>query len=254
MRRPRLIPVLLIDRGDLIKTINFKDVTYLGDSINAIKIFNEKEVDELCVIDRTASEQGIDYKLLREIADEAFMPLSYGGGIKNADDAVNILKIGFEKIIINEHNFVSFDLVEEIAKRVGNQSVIVSIDYKTTWLKKRVCVYRQAKHTTKVDPLAHALEAVKHGAGELLLTSVAHEGVMKGFDVEFIKTVSDAASVPVIAHGGAGSLADVREVIYDYGASAVAVGSMFVYYGKKKGILINYPELEELMQEGVYCP
>lgn len=252
MRRPRLIPVLLIDRNDLIKTINFNDVTYLGDPINAIKIFNEKEVDELCVIDRTASEQGIDYKMLREIADEAFMPLSYGGGIKDADEAVNILKIGFEKIIINEHNYVSFDLVQEIAKRVGSQSVIVSIDYKTKVLKKRMCVYRQAKVMTKIDPLTHALDAVKHGAGELLITSVAHEGVMKGFDYEYLKVIADAVDVPVIAHGGAGTLADVQKAIYEYGASAVAVGSMFVYYGKKKGILINYPELEELMQEGVY--
>ncbi len=252
MNRPRLIPIMLIDKGDLIKTIMFDKYVYLGDPINALKIFNEKEVDELCIIDRSASENGINFKLLKEMADEAFMPLSYGGGIKSVNDAKKIINIGFEKIVINEATYNSFQLVKDISDEVGRQSVVVSIDYKLNLFHKRQCCYHNCKKRTTIDPLDHALKAINYGAGELIVTSVDHEGKMQGFDYDFIEKLCKKADVPIIAHGGAGDLQHISKVIHQHGASAVAVGSLFVFYGKKKGVLINYPDFQNLIDKGVY--
>ncbi len=252
MIRPRLIPILLIDNGNLIKTVQFKKYVYLGDPINAVKIFNEKKVDELCVMDRSAYKNGINFKLLKELAEEAFMPMSYGGGIKTLEDAIKVISIGFEKIIINQQAYLSDELISDISNEIGRQSVVVSIDYKKTLLNKRVCYYQQAKIKTKIDPMEHAIKAVKSGAGEIIITSIDMEGTMQGFDYDFIISLSSRVKVPIIAHGGAGNLAHVCKVIHDCGASAAAIGSLFVFFGKKKGILINYPDIETLVSEGVY--
>jgi cyclase len=252
MYRPRLIPLLLIENENLIKTINFQNPIYLGDPINALKIFNEKEVDEVCIIDKSATVNGINFKLLEDLANEAFMPLSYGGGITNLSDAKKIINIGFEKIIINKFSFRSLDLIKEISEELGSQAVVVSIDYISDGKGNRYCCYDGAKFKTKIDPLTHALNVSKHGAGELLITSIDHEGKMNGFDYSFIEKVTKLLNVPVIAHGGAGNFSQIKKVIYDHGASAVAIGSLFVFFGKKRGILINYPSFSVLLDEGIY--
>ncbi len=252
MIRPRIIPVLLIEQENLIKTIKFKSPIYLGDPINALKIFNEKEVDELCVIDKTAYKYGINYKQLKELADEAFMPLSYGGGIKTIDDAKKIISIGYEKVIINEITYKKANLINELANELGSQSVVVSIDYKKSLFNKKYCCYREGKIKTNIDPLTHAIESFKKGAGEILLTSVNHEGMMIGFDYNLINEVSKLINIPIIAHGGCGELSHIKKVIYDFGANAAAVGSLFVFFGKKRGILINYPDYTKLIEIGVY--
>jgi cyclase len=252
MTRPRLIPILLIENGDLIKTTNFKNPVYLGDPINSIKIFNEYEVDELCIIDRSAYLQGINYTLLRQMAEEAFMPLSYGGGIKTIKEAKEIISIGFEKVVINTQSFNTINLIKELSNEIGSQSVVVSIDYKSGFNGKKNCFYQMGKKNSNIDPLSHALNSVKNGAGELLLTSINHEGKMNGFDYDFIKLIASSVDVPLIAHGGASSLNDISKVIYECGASAVAIGSLFVFMGPKKGILINYPETNTLIEKGIY--
>ncbi len=252
MIRPRLIPLLLLENENLIKTISFKNPTYLGDPINALKIFNEKEVDEICILDKSARINGINFKLLENLANEAFMPLSYGGGVKTIEDAKRIIKIGFEKIILNEITFESMDFVKKLSAEIGNQSVVVSIDYRVDLFGRHICFYRGGQFNGNISPLKHAIESVKNGAGEILITSIDHEGKMKGFDYSLIQKLSKLVDVPLIAHGGCGSLADIKKVIYENGAAAVAIGSFFVFYGKKKGILINYPTQELLFNEGIY--
>lgn len=252
MIRPRLIPLLLLENENLIKTISFKNPTYLGDPINALKIFNEKEVDELCILDKSARINGINFNLLENLANEAFMPLSYGGGVKTIEDAKRIIKIGFEKIILNEITYESMDFVKKLSGEIGNQSVVVSIDYKLDLFGRYNCFYGGGQINGNISPIKHAIESVNSGAGELIITSIDHEGKMMGFDYSFIQKLTKLVDVPIIAHGGCGSLSDIKKVINESGAAAVAIGSFFVYYGKKKGILINYPSQEVLFKEGIY--
>lgn len=253
-RRPRIIPILLIEDRRLIKTIKFSKPKYLGDPINAIRIFNEKGVDELCIIDKSArkNKKGIDFDYLKLIASEAFMPLSYAGGINTLDDIKRIIKIGFEKVILNTQAFYNPSLITEASTILGSQSVVVSIDYKKDLFHRYHVYIKNGTKKLKLSPLEFSMQVEKLGAGEILLTSIDHEGTMSGFDKEVITQVSKNIEIPVIASGGASSIKDLYNALHECNANAVAASSMFVYYGKNKAVLINFPEENELYEGGVY--
>ena len=249
MLRTRVIPVLLLQNESLVKTARFGRYTYVGDPCNTVRIFNELEVDELCFLDITATREGRapNLALLADIADECFMPLSYGGGIRTYEQAEAIFKIGIEKVVLNTAAVEVPGLVKRIADHFGSQAVVASIDvHRTSFGKARV---RTRAGTTDAhkDPVEWARELEKLGAGEILLTSIDREGSWEGFDTELVKSVTSAVSVPVIAHGGGGSLAHVREVVHVGGASAVALGSMVVFQKRGMGVLVNFPSPAELV-------
>jgi imidazole glycerol-phosphate synthase subunit HisF len=251
--RPRLIPCLLLSEGNLVKTRKFKDPTYLGDPINAVKIFSEKCVDELCVQDIRASQTGEepDYALLAEIATEAFMPLSYGGGITTVAQMRRLFHIGFEKLILNTGWQVRPELLAEGAALFGSQSVIASIDVKLDVLRRYRCVTCDGTRTTDGSPMDLAKRAEAAGAGEILLNNVDRDGLMQGYDLKLIQSVAAAVDIPVIACGGAGSAADMAAALAA-GAHAAAAGSMYVFYGPRRAVLIHAPEEKELYDLGVY--
>ncbi|OUQ27973.1 imidazole glycerol phosphate synthase subunit HisF [Lachnoclostridium sp. An131] len=253
--RPRLIPCLSITgMKDLVKTTKFQNPRYLGDPINAVKIFNEKGVDELCVLDITASAEGrgpqMDY--IKDIASEAFMPLSYGGGITTLDQIQKIFYMGYEKVVLNTAFYRDPDLITKAADYAGRQSIVVSIDVKTELFGKRGCYICDGKEKTKKDPVFMAKRAEELGAGEILLNSIDQDGMMQGYDLDLVRSVSEAVSIPVIACGGAGDLQDFKKVLTEGKAHAAAAGSLFVYYGEEKAVLINVPEEAELEKCRIY--
>jgi cyclase len=251
--RPRLIPCLLLSEGNLVKTRKFKDPTYLGDPINAVKIFSEKCVDELCVQDIRASQTGAepDYALLAEIATEAFMPLSYGGGITNVAQMRRLFHIGFEKLILNTGWQTKPELLSEAAALFGSQSVVASIDVKQDVLRRYRCVTCDGTRPAEGSPMELAKRAEAAGAGEILLNNVDRDGLMQGYDLKLIQSVAAAVAIPVIACGGAGGVADMAAAL-SAGAHAAAAGSMYVFYGPRRAVLIHAPEEKELYDLGVY--
>jgi cyclase len=250
MLRTRVIPCLLLQNKGLVKTIKFKDPTYVGDPINAIKIFNEKEVDELIFLDIEAAKEGRGPLMQRisEIATECFMPFCYGGGIKTLDQMRRILAAGAEKVAVNTQAILNPSLIKEASEEFGSQSVVVSIDVKKDIFKKYHVFEHAKKRTTKLDPVEFAVKMKEMGAGELMINSVDRDGTMQGYDVELLKKITSAVDIPVIACGGAGKIGDLCEVIKAGGASAVAAGSVFVFYGKHKAVLINYPSEQEIQE------
>ncbi len=240
----RYIPCLLLKGSGLVKTIKFKNPKYVGDPINTVRIFNEKEVDELIFLDIEATPQDREpnYKLLSEIADECFMPLAYGGGIKTLEQAKKIFQIGIEKVAINSASHNDLKLIRDIASIYGTQAVIGVIDVKKSLFGKQEVVSNSAATKHKQTPEAWAQELVKAGVGEIMVTSVDKEGTWEGIDVALIKRITDCVNVPVIAHGGAGNLEHLKEAVRNGGASAVAMGSMVVYQKKDFGVLINFPD------------
>lgn len=252
--RPRLIPCLLLSEGNLVKTVRFQNPTYLGDPINAVKIFNEKCVDELCIQDISASRagRGPDFDMLRDMAGEAFMPLSYGGGITTLDQAARLFHIGFEKVVLNTALAETPELITKIADRFGVQSVVASIDAKQDLFKRWKCAVKDGTVLLRETPQALALKAQKLGAGEILLNSVDRDGVMEGYDLKLIKSVAEELSIPLIACGGAKDASDMAKALHEGHAHAVAAGSMFVYWGPLKAVLINAPTEEELYRLGIY--
>lgn len=244
----RVIPVLLISQNGLVKTRRFKEPIYIGDPINAIKIFNEKEVDELILLDIDASKEGRgpDFSLIEQIASECFMPLGYGGGIKSREEANKLFSIGIEKIIFNTTAYTSPSLISEIAKEVGSQSIVVSIDYKKNFFG----IPKLFSHCGATPPALAILEYAKYiqgiGVGEIMLHCVDRDGEMNGYDLNVLKQVASSLEIPVIACGGAGSISHLLEGVKDGNASAVAAGSMFVFHGPLRGVLINYPSQEAL--------
>jgi len=235
------------DRG-LVKTIKFKDPTYVGDFINAIKIFNEKEVDELLFLDISATVDNIspNLNMIEKMATECYMPVCYGGGIKTLDILNNILRIGIEKVSISSYALENPDFVKEAVETFGSQSIVVCIDVKKNLFEIYEVVTHNAKKKTGLDPLTHAINMEELGVGELLINSVDRDGTMLGYDNELIKKITKNVSIPVVACGGAGRLSDIREVIKMAGASAGAAGSLFVFQGKHRAVLISYPESQEL--------
>lgn len=252
--RPRLIPSLLLREKGLVKTTQFSNPRYLGDPINAVSIFNGKGVDELCILDIMASSEkrGPDIDYLKDIASEAFMPISYGGGITDLEQIKKIFFIGYEKIIINTAFIQQPQLIREASNFAGSQSIVVSIDVKRDWLGRRFCYSNDGKIKINIDPVALAKKAEEFGAGEILLNSIDRDGMMQGYDIDLVRDVVKAVSIPVIACGGAKDIHDFRKVLQDGGAHAAAAGSLFVYYGAQKAVLITAPEERELIDIGIY--
>lgn len=252
MNRPRVIPTLLIQDGNLVKTKRFSSPQYLGDPINAIRIFNEKCVDELCILDITASKNNKepDYELLKNMASEAFMPLSYGGGITSVDQIKKLFRMGYEKAVINSVAYSDTELVRNASSYFGKQSIVCAIDYRKG-ITGYHCYTHNGTKKTGLAPHKWAQVLVDAGAGELLIYAIDRDGMREGYDLKTVELISGSVSVPVIACGGAGSLSDIKSVL-DSGADAVAAGSLFVFFGKKQAVLINYPEEKEFVEYGIY--
>ena len=251
MKRIRVIPVLLIHNHGLIKSKKFKDYRYVGDPINAVKIFNEKEVDELAIIDITATKQKRrpDIQQIQEIAGEAFMPLSYGGGITNIDEVKEILFTGIEKVIINKAAMADPHLISRIAERFGSQSVVASIDVKKNIWGKYIVATDNGTVNSNFSPVEFAVKCEQMGAGEILLNSIDRDGTYKGYDTDQIKAVASSVSIPVIACGGASNIDDFRSAVINGDASAVAAGSIFVFQRPHNAVLISYPSASELKSQ-----
>ncbi len=244
----RVIPCLLLRNRGLVKTVRFKDPKYVGDPINTVKIFNEKEVDELIFLDITATAENRkpNLKILSEIASECFMPLGYGGGIRDSNDIRSILGLGVEKVIINSYAVEKPPFVKEAADLFGSQSIVVSVDVRKNLLGKYEVFTHGGKKPTRLDPFRFAVEMQSQGAGELFINAIDRDGTMEGYDIELVKRVSGSVDIPVIACGGAGKLQDLADAVISGGASAVAAGSFFVFQGKHRAVLISFPSPGEL--------
>lgn len=251
--RPRIIPTLLIDDRDLIKTVQFGKRTYLGDPVNAVKIFNRKYIDELSILDigATRNKTEPDIELLKDIASEAFMPLSYGGGIKCLSQIHDILALGYEKVILNSILIEKPELLSEAAEQFGSQSIVGSIDAKKE-KGNYFCYICDGQEKTNFNPVQLARQYEHLGAGEIIINSIDRDGMMNGYDIELVKAVVNSVRIPVIAIGGAGGIHDLKMVIQNGQAHAAAGGSMFVFYGNLKAVLITAPSEEELIAEGIY--
>ena len=250
MLMPRLIPCLLLSasRGGLVKTMRFKAPKYVGDPINAVRIFNEKEVDELMVLDIDASKEGRgpDFAMAEQLAGECFMPLCYGGGIRSFEDARTLFSLGVEKVALQSSFLEDPGILRRIADHAGDQAVVASVDVGRDWLGRHRLRVGPGVKPRSADWRTAIVEAVAHGAGEILLTSVEREGTLSGMDLDLIREASALVDVPLIANGGAGSLADVRAAV-ESGASAVAAGAFFVFYGPHRAVIITYPRYEEVV-------
>lgn len=245
---PRVIPSLLLHGGALVKTVRFSQPKYVGDPINAVKIFNEKEVDELVLLDIAATIEGTApaFDLIGEIASECFFPLAYGGGLRHISDIRTVLSLGTEKAVICSEAIETPKFVREAAEIFGSQSIVVSIDVRRSiWGKYHVYTRSGRQKRTK-DVIATAVEMAQMGAGEIILTSIDRDGTGKGYDLELIKRLTAEVDIPVVASGGAGSVADLVAAINVGGASAVAAGSLFVFHGPQRAVLISYPDQTEL--------
>ena len=246
MLYPRIIPCLLVHNKGLIKTVKFKDPKYVGDTINAVKIFNEKEVDELIVldIDATVENREPDYKMIENLANECRMPLCYGGGIKTASQAQRILSLGVEKVAMSSAVFNNPGLVKEISTEVGSQSIVIIFDVKKKLFGGYDMYTHNAKNKIKQDLLAIVERVQDLGAGEIVINSIDNDGLMKGYDIDLIEKIKSRLDIPITVLGGAGELKDISQVIDKFGIIGCAAGSLFVFKGKYKAVLINYPNKE----------
>ena len=245
MLRPRIIPCLLIKNGGLVKTVQFGDSKYVGDPINAVRIFNEKEVDELIVLDIDASSQQRepDYTLIKNLAAECRMPLCYGGGVKTIPQIQKIISLGVEKVAISSAAIDTPDLITQAADQVGSQSVVVVLDVKKTGILRRFELFTlNGINKSGINPVEFARKVEALGAGEVVINAIDHDGVMKGYDINLIKSVRDSISLPMTVLGGAGSLEDIEGLITQFGIIGAAAGSLFVFKGKYRAVLINYPD------------
>lgn len=250
MHFTRVIPVLLLKNNGLVKTVKFKNSKYIGDPINAMKIFNTKEVDELVILDimATKNKREPDYKFIKEIVSEAFMPIGYGGGVNKLEHIRKLFRLGVDKVIINSAAILESDLIKKASEIYGNQSIIVSLDVKKDiWGQYKLYSHPNNKKI-KLDLFQFIKKIESLGAGEIIVNSVDNDGVMKGYDTNLVKLVSESVKIPVIALGGAGSVKDLKSAVI-HGASAVAAGSLFVYQGIHRGVLISYIKSELLMKE-----
>lgn len=249
MLRPRIIPCLLVKNGGLVKTVRFGSPKYVGDPVNTIRIFNEKEVDELMVLDIDATMQNRepDYNLIRNLAAECRMPLCYGGGVKTVEQIQKLISLGVEKVALSSAAVNTPDLISDAAVRVGSQSVVVVIDVKqkaSASSRYEVCTHNgtQPRGLDPVD-LARRIEAL--GAGEVVINSIDHDGVMKGYDLDIVSRVRESVNLPMTVLGGAGSLNDFVALVKSFGIIGAAAGSLFVFKGKYRAVLINYPSRSE---------
>jgi imidazole glycerol-phosphate synthase subunit HisF len=242
----------LLKKGGLVKTVGFASPKYVGDPINAVRIFNEKEVDELLLFDIEASKTGRDpdYSRIQDIVSEAFMPIGYGGGVRTVEQAQRLVGLGVEKVTVNTAALRGLSLISELAERLGSQSVVVAVDVKKDWLGRHRLFDSSVGKSVGADVVGHVQKAVDAGAGEVFINSVERDGTCNGYDLDLVRKVANEVQVPVIACGGAGGLEHFSEAVVA-GAAAVAAGSMFVYVGKHRAVMINYPAynvLQELFQ------
>ena len=244
MLKIRIIPCLLLRNESLVKTVQFKKFGYIGDPANTCRIFNELEVDELAFLDITASREKREpnYEILQDIADECFMPLSYGGGIRSVQAAERIFNIGIEKIVLNTYPFENPNIITDLANAFGSQSVIMAIDVRKNLFGKYQVHSLSGTVNNKRSSVEWAKEVAERGAGEILLTSIDRDGTWKGFDIELTLQVASAVSIPVIANGGAGCVDHIGAVVKEGRASAAALGSMVVYQKQGMGVLVNFPD------------
>jgi cyclase len=247
MKIKRLIPCLLLRNSGLVKTVKFKVSTYIGDPINTVKIFNEKEVDELIFldIDATKFKKEPPYELIQNIASECFMPFGYGGGIHSLQQIERIIKSGAEKVIINTHAFLDKNFLPEAVHQFGSSTIVVSMDVKKEFIKGNIVYIKGGTQRTGINPVEYAKKIESEGAGEILVNSIDRDGVI-GYDIELIKGIANTIRIPVIACGGAGNLNDFAMAVNQGGASAVAAGSFFIFHGKRRAVLITYPSYSEI--------
>lgn len=250
MNKTRVIPVLLLRGQGLVKTVNFKTPKYIGDPINAIRIFNEKEVDELVFLDITATveNRGPNFKLLSEITSEAFMPMAYGGGVSTLEEVRTLFQLGFEKVIINSAAYNNLDLINEAVAIFGSQSVVGCVDVQKSLLGRYDLYSKSGGLKEKVSLVEHLDALTRNGVGEILINAIDRDGTMRGYDLKLLRIVTSAVTVPVVACGGAGSVDDFVQAVQEGHASAVAAGSLFVFMGPHRAVLINYPEREVLAE------
>ncbi len=246
----RVIPALLLRGRGLVKTIKFKNPTYVGDPRNAVKIFNEKEVDELIILDISATVEPHkpQVELIHEIVTESFMPVAYGGGIRQFDDVKRIISLGVEKVVLCSYAVENPNFVKEVASSIGSSSTVVCLDVR----KKLIGGYELHTHSgTKrsgLNPVSFARHMEEMGAGELVVNSIDRDGTMMGYDLDLLKAITSSVKIPVIALGGAGKLEDFRLAVSEAGVSAVAAGSLFVFQGKHRAVLISYPDSNALRE------
>ncbi len=252
MLATRLMPCLLMSNGALVKTVRFKNPVYVGDPVNAVRIFNQKEVDELVLLDieATTHHRGIDYETLEKVVSECFMPICYGGGVNTLEDMRRLFSLGVEKISLGAAAFLNPDLIRQASAEFGSQAIVVTLDVRKGLLGGYSVRTHQGTKDTRVNPVEAARNMEKLGAGEILLNSIDRDGTWSGFDLKLIRDVTNAVGLPVIACGGAGSLQDVRSAVTEGGASAVAIGSMAVFQGKDLGVLIKFPTRKD--QEAIF--
>ena len=254
MLKKRIIPTLLFNDSGLVKGIKFKNHRYIGDPLNAVKIFNEKEVDEIVFLDISATikKKPPNFQLISEIASELFVPFAYGGGIKSVAEIEKIFKLGAEKVIINSAAFYTPMLIQEASKIAGAQSIVVSMDVKKNWLGKQEVYINNGTTRTKTDPTDYAQKMQDLGAGEIIICSIDREGTGTGYDTDLLEKISTAVEIPVIASGGANQVQDIVQILKKTNVSGASAGSMFVFHGKHRAVLITYPhysELEKLLNE-----
>ena len=247
MFRPRVIPVLLLKDLGLVKTFQFGKPKYIGDPINTVKIFNNFKADEIIFLDISATKNNslISTKFIRDVGEQAFMPFAVGGGIRTLKQAENCIKNGAEKIVINSHSLINHKLIVDCVNSLGQQSVVVSIDVRKSIFGSYKVYRNGGRKKTSYSAKKWALIVEDLGAGEIMINDIRNDGVMKGYDLDLINDITESVSVPVIACGGAGTLNDIKLAI-DSGAHAVAAGSLFVFQGPRKGVLVNYPSKSQL--------
>ena len=247
MLKTRIIPVLLMKNRGLYKGIKYRNHKYVGDPINTVKIFNEKEVDELILLDIEASlkKKPIDFEFIKEVVSEAFMPIGYGGGIKSLEEAQKLFSIGVEKIVLNTYAVLNFDLVKSLVDKYGSQSVVFSLDVKKDFWGKRKVYIKSGTEKTQYEPLEVALKMQELGVGEIILNDIDRDGTFEGYDIELIKLIARNTKVPLIACGGAKDITDFRKA-KEAGAHACGAGAMFVFHMPHRAVVISYPDYNEL--------
>jgi len=243
-----VIPVLLLKGQGLVKSIKFKDYRYIGDPINAVKIFNDLRADELVFLDILASKEKrtVSLNFVRNVGDEANMPFAVGGGIRTIKNIKEIINAGAEKVVINTYAVENPDFIEDASKEFGSSTIVISIDVKKKMFGKKQVYIKSGTINSGIDPVEFAKKMEEKGAGEIIINSINNDGMMRGYDLELIRDISTTVTIPVVAAGGAGTLGDFKRAIHESYASAVAAGSLFVYHGPRKAVLINYPESEIL--------
>lgn len=254
LNRPRIIPMLTIIDEDLVKTTMFKNPRYLGDPVNAVRIFNEKKVDELCILDIgvTKNQSALNFSLLEKITSQAFMPLSYGGGVKTFDDVKRLFRLGFEKIVFNTSFHENPLLINQAINYAGSSSIVLSLDTRKGLMSKYNLFIKSGTMKVK-DSIEDTLKKCSElGIGEVLINDISRDGMMNGYDIQLIKEISTKIDVPVISCGGAKDIKDLKNSLQNGGANAVAAGSLFVFFGKNKSVLINFPDEDSLKKSGIY--